>query len=179
VAILDDQRHPMHSTAIARTIGASFGLVFVLANSGAAAPPWSWLLRALGVVALVGVVTAAWGRNDANVHPRRAALRTYWVSVALEGVALVVGSRLLADHGQAAYGVAWVAFVVGFHFLPFAWAFRMPSFLPLGLLLMALGVVGAGLGVAGAGASAVALSSGVGSGFALLGWAGLSLAPLG
>ena len=168
----------MSSTTITRTIGAVFGLVFILVNSGVVDSPWSWVLRALGVVAFVGVMVHAWARDDVSVQPRPAALRVYWVSVALEAVALVAGSRLLADQGRAAYGVAWVAFVVGFHFLPFAWAFRTPSFLPLGLLLMALGVVGAGLGVAGTGAEAVALASGVGSGFALLGWAGLFPAGL-
>ncbi len=158
---------------MARTIGAAFGLVFVLVNSGVVDSPYSWALRALGVVAFVAVMVRAWGREDVSVQPRPAALRIYWVSVALEVVALIAGGRLLADHGRADYGVAWVAFVVGFHFLPFAWAFRTPSFLPLGLLLMALGGLGAGLGVAGVGAEAIALSAGVGSGFALLGWAGL------
>jgi hypothetical protein len=163
----------MSSTAVARTIGAAFGLVFVLVNSGVVASPGSWVLRALGVVALVAVMVRAWGRHDVPVQPRPAALGVYWASVAVEAVALVAGGRLLADLDRAAYGVAWVAFIVGFHFLPFAWAFRTPSFLPLGLLLMTLGVVGAGLGVAGAGDRAIALSAGVGSGFALLGWAGL------
>ena len=161
---------------MARTIGAVFGLVFVLVNTGVVDSPWSWLLRALGVVAFLGVMALAWGRDDVPVQPRAAALRVYWICVVLEVVALVLGSRLLADHGRAEYGVAWVAFVVGFHFLPFAWAFRTPSFLPLGILLMALGVVGAALGIAGAGDEAIALSAGVGSGYVLLGWAGLPVA---
>ena len=41
---------------------------------------------------------------------------------------------------------------------------------------MTLGVVGAGLGLAGAGDKAIALSAGVGSGYALLGWAALPVA---
>ena len=118
MANLAGQRHPMSSTTMARTIGAAFGLVFVLVNSGDVDTPWSWVLRALGVVAFVGVIVRAWGRAGVSIQPRPAALRVYWVSVALEAVALVAGSRLLDAQGRAAYGVAWVAFVVGFHFLP-------------------------------------------------------------
>lgn len=161
----------MSSTRTARTIGAVFGLVFVLVNSGVVGAPWSWGLRVLAAVALVAVVVRSRGRADVPVEPRPSALRVYWASVALEVVALSLGSRLLADQGHADYGVAWVALVVGFHFLPFAWAFRTPSFLPLGLLLMALGAAGLALGLAGAGAAAVAVCAGVGSGFVLLGWA--------
>ncbi|CAN5603174.1 hypothetical protein BH11ACT8_BH11ACT8_11930 [soil metagenome] len=161
----------MSSTTIARTIGATFGLVFVLVNAGTVDTPWSWVLRALGVVAFAGVMWRAWSHADVAVQPRPSALRVYWASVALEVVALIAGTRLLAAHGHGEYGVAWVAFVVGFHFLPFAWAFRVPSFLGLGLVLMALGVLGAVLGLAGAGDGAIAVAAGVGSGFVLVAWA--------
>ncbi len=161
---------------MARTIGAGFGLVFVLVNAGVIGSPWSWLLRALGVLVFLTVIKLAWSRDDVVIQPRPAALRVYWTCVILEVVALALGTRFLADQDRPEYGVAWVAVVVGFHFLPFAWAFRTPSFLPLGLVLMALGVAGAALGPAGAGATAIAWCAGIGSGFVLLAWAGLPVA---
>jgi hypothetical protein len=167
----EGKRHPMSSRTVARAIGATFGLVFIMVNAGAVDSPWSSVLRALGVVAFVGVIWSGWGRGDVAVRSRPGALRFYWASVALEAFALVVGSRVLTDSGRAEYGVAWVAFAVGFHLLPFAWAFNTPSFLPLGLVLMGLGIIGAALGLAGAGAAAIALTAGVGSGSALVGWA--------
>jgi hypothetical protein len=178
MADVEGSHRSMSSTTMARAIGAGFGLVFVLVNSGLVDSPWAWVLRVIGVAAFVVVLVGAWGRDEVSVQPRSEAVRVYWVSVALEAVALVLGSRLLADHGRREYGIAWVAFVVGFHFLPFARAFRTPSFLPLGLLLMALGLAGAGLGMVGAGDAAIALSAGVGSGLALLGWAGRPSAAL-
>jgi hypothetical protein len=161
----------MNSTLIARLIGATFGLVFVLVNAGNAVAPWSWILRVLGAVAFAGVILRIRRMGETEVEPRREAIGVYWLSVFFEVVVIVVGVRLLAANDRAEYGVALVAFVVGVHFLPFSWAFNQPAFLPLGLTLMILGSIGALLGLTGAGQAAIALTAGVASGFALMSYA--------
>lgn len=159
----------MDSARTARLVGACFGLVFVLVNASAVATPWSWVLRALGVAGAVVVLLRLRSPASATVlQPRPAAIRVYWTSVLVEAVALVAGTRLLAAAGHGQYGIAWVAFVVGVHFLPFVWAFRLPAFLPLGVALMTLAAAGAALGLLGAGEAWVAAVAGVGSGLALL-----------
>lgn len=173
--MLQQTRPAMSSGRIAAMIGAVFGLVFVLVNAGAAGAPWGLLLRVLGVVLFVAVVVRLVRAPDVPVRPRGSALRVYWACVAAEVLAIVVGTRLLAGQGLGEYGVAWVAAVVGLHFLPFARAFRLPSFRWLGLGLVALGALGALAGALGGGETAVALVSGVGSGLLLTGWAAVPM----
>lgn len=159
----------VNSALVARLVGACFGLVFVLVNTSAVPTPWSWVLRALGLAGAVVVLLRLRSPTRASVlEPRTSAIRVYWTSVLVEAVALVAGTRLLAASGHGQYGVAWVAFVVGVHFLPFAWAFRLPAFLPLGVALMILAAAGAALGLLGAGEAWVAAVAGVGAGLALL-----------
>lgn len=158
----------MDSALAARLIGACFGLVFVVVNASAVPAPWSWVLRALGVAGMVVVLLRLRTPSRTTLQPRPSAIRVYWTSVLVEVVALVVGTRLLAGTGHGEYGVAWVAFVVGVHFCPFAWAFRLSTFLPLGVALVVLAAAGATLGLLGAGTVWVAAVAGVGSGLALL-----------
>lgn len=158
----------MSSTLTARFIGACFGLAFVLANASDVPAPLSWLIRALGVVLFVGVCVRLRSAGEVRVQPRRSAIGVYWTSVVLEVAALVVGTRILATHGQGEYGVAWTAFIVGVHFVPFAWAFRQPAFRPLAVTLIALGVAGAAVGLVGGGGTGIAVVAGLGSGLALL-----------
>lgn len=158
----------MTSTLTARLIGATFGLVFVLVNAGAADGPWSAILRLVGVAGFVGVLLRVRRLGELAVQPRPQAVPVYWTSVLVEVAALVVGTRLLSNHGHGAYGVALVAGIVGIHFLPFSWAFRQPTFLPLGIVLLTLGATGGILGLLGAGDVVIALVAGIGSGVALL-----------
>lgn len=158
----------MNSALVARLVGACFGLAFVLVNASAVSGPWSWVLRGLGVAALVAVLVRLPRSAQPTLEPRPSAIRVYWTSVVVEVVALVAGTRLLAAAGHGEYGVAWVAVVVGVHFLPFAWAFRLPAFLPLGVALVVLGAAGAAVGLLGTGREWVAAVAGVGSGLALL-----------
>lgn len=158
----------MDSTYAARLIGAVFGVVFVVVNAGAAAGPWPWVIRALGVAGFAGVLLRIGRAGEARIEPRREAIAVYWASVVIEIAAIVVGSRLLSTHGHGEYGVALVAFVVGVHFLPFSWAFRQRGFASRGLTLMALAAIGAALGLLGAGDVAIAMVAGVASGLALM-----------
>jgi hypothetical protein len=158
----------------ARLIGAAFGLVFIWVNADVVGSPWSWILRGLGLVIAicVGLALALARRPETDLAPRSTAIRVYWWCVVAEVVALFAGTRLLDANGHGEYGVAWVAFVVGLHFLPFSWAWRHPEFRWLGITLMTLASIGAVLGAAGEGDASIALVAGVWSGFALLGFAG-------
>lgn len=160
---------------LAAALGALAGLVFVLVNAGGLEPPWPVVARVVGVVASLVVLAAVLsGRGGAPaVHrPPPAAWRTYWFSVLGEVVALLAGTRLLDAAGRGDLGVAWVAVVVGVHFLPFARAFAAREYAALGWALVALGLLALVLGLAGAPSWVVPLVAGTGSGAALLVFAG-------
>jgi hypothetical protein len=63
--------------------------------------------------------------------------------------------------------VAWVAVVVGVHFYPLGWAWRMPAYYWLGTAMTLLGIAGFAAHALGATDGVVALIAGVGSGAAL------------
>lgn len=161
----------MNNGGIARMIGASFGLVFVLANAGAAGTPWDLVLRVAGVIAFGFAVVAAFRGRALRLQPRPSAIRVYWLCVVLEVVAMVVAFRVLAANDLQEYSVVAVALAVGVHFLPFGWAWRARSFIFVGLAMTLCGLVGVLLGVAGAGSSPAVLVAGVGSGAVLLAFA--------
>lgn len=158
----------MDKGGIARLIGAGFGLGFVLANAGAAGAPWDLVLRIAGVIMFGCGVAAAFRFPTPRLQPRASAIRTYWLFVVLEVVAIVVAFRMLAARDLQEYGVLAVALAVGAHFLPYGWAWQTRAFTWLGLTMIALGFVGVLLAAAGAGPDPAVLVAGVGSGFALL-----------
>jgi hypothetical protein len=75
-------------------------------------------------------------------------------------------------------GVAWIAFVVGVHFIALARVWRAPHITWPGVALAVLGLAGLVMAALGASDVAIATVSGVGSGIVLLGacWWGV-LAP--
>lgn len=155
------------------TIGSAFGLVFVLVNAGPLPSPWPLLLRVAGVVAFVGVQLVLWQAARRPAHDRTYGgggfTRGYWLVVAVEVVALVVGPQVLArvfDAPEA--GVAWVSLVVGLHFTALAVVWREPSLHVLAAALTACGVAGLALAAAGAGEAPIAVVGGVVPGFVLL-----------
>ncbi|MFI6298591.1 hypothetical protein ACIBEJ_43850 [Nonomuraea sp. NPDC050790] len=175
-------------------VGAVFGAVFVVVNAqeplgGAVAA----VLRVLACLAAAGVgamwfmaVKRARTTNTARTAPRGGMFgKGYLVVVAAEVVLLFGGLRVLtAWEVPVQANVAWVAFVVGVHFVALApvwkdWTIAVP-----GAVLTGLGV--AGLVMAGtAGLAWVPFVSGVLSGVVLLagsltsGWRELRLAPAG
>jgi hypothetical protein len=72
----------------------------------------------------------------------------YRVIVALEVLALIGGNVLLGVIGDRQYIIAWVAAVVGIHFLAFGRQF-WAGFYWLGAAMIAAGIVGAVVGFAG------------------------------
>ncbi|CAL9478791.1 hypothetical protein SUDANB121_03006 [Nocardiopsis dassonvillei] len=142
-------------------IGAGFGLAFVLANAGPPLPPAVGLvLRALAVAALAAVVVLCWVLARRPAPPvggggPEPAFRfgPFYGTVVLVEAVLIFGGiqvlRLLEAPWQA--NVAWIALVVGLHFLPLAWYWRMRQILAVALYSSATGTAGlvlVGLGAA-------------------------------
>ncbi|MEV6875699.1 hypothetical protein [Amycolatopsis sp. NPDC051128] len=138
----------MRQQFLGALIGAAFGTVFVLVNSGDPLPAAvAWVLRALAVVALAAVVVLgvrAGGRPTLEGRPMFGP--SYRVIVIGEVVLLVAGFfvlNLLDAPVQA--NVAWIATVVGLHFAALASAWKTRSILVVGVVLTVLGVVGLAL----------------------------------
>lgn len=135
----------MREQRIGSTIGAAFGLVFILVNAGAAfADPLAMTVRVLGVLAFLatiwfGVIRAPEGIGE---PPSPTAMRTYNFAVLFEVIAIFGGAAILNALDLSDLVLPWVVVVVGAHFLPFANVFRAPQFLPLAWLLVAVGLLG-------------------------------------
>ncbi|MFI9552616.1 hypothetical protein [Nonomuraea endophytica] len=172
-------------------VGAVFGAVFVVVNAQEPlGGPVAAVLRVLACLAAASVV-AMWFvavRRERPVRERGGPNmfgKGYLVVVAAEAVLLFGGLRVLAALGVPAQAnVAWVAFVVGVHFVALApvwkdWAIAVP-----GAVLTALGVAGLVM-AATAGLAWVPFVSGVLSGAVLLagsvtfGWRAIRSAPAG
>lgn len=161
----------MRQQFLGALIGAAFGTVFVLVNSGAPLPAaLGWVLRALAVVALAAVVVLgvrAGGRPTLEDRPVFGP--SYRVIVIGEVVLLVAGFFVLSLlDAPVEANVAWIATIVGIHFAALASAWKTPSILVVGALLTVLGI--AGLALLGTAALPwVPFVSGVLSGVTLLG----------
>lgn len=97
--------------------------------------------------------------------------------MAVEVIALFGGLILINQFTSLGWAsVAWVALVVGLHFIPFAINTRLRAFWVLTIVLSILGAAGIVLALTGATPAVVGFVSGVLSGFTLLG-AALSFVP--
>lgn len=137
----------MRSERVGSFIGALGGLAFVLVNTGPLPGPAAWVLRILGLLAFLVVLSLVVvprraGAGD-EVPPSRRQIRVYGISVTAMAVAILVGARLLAAAGREDLVVLWVVIAVGAHFVPFGRAFHLPFFARLGWLLVVLGLAGA------------------------------------
>lgn len=161
-------------------IGSGFALAFVLANAGPPLPPSVGLaLRGLAVAALVAVLVlcGVLARRPAPVVEgaeggSEPAFRfgPFYGIVVLVEVVLIFGGiqvlRLLDAPWQA--NVAWIALVVGLHFLPLAWYWRMRQILVIALYSSATGAAGLVLVLVGI-AEWAPFVSGVVTGLGMLG----------
>jgi hypothetical protein len=156
-------------------IGAVFGLVFVEVNAGALPTGIGIVVRVLGVVALLMVLVALRrpARAEAVARPSDGGFgRGYWLVVAGEVIAIMAGVRLLSgpmDTPDA--GVAWVATVVGLHFVALAVVWTRRFFHVLGAVIALCGVIGLALALAGSPTAAVATVGGILPGALLLAFA--------
>jgi len=103
-------------------IGAVFGLIYLLVNTGPLPSGCGHSAARARGVASVAVLIAVYRGRGHGVPRRSGGLgRGYWLVVADEVAALAAGLALLNgpfDPPQA--GVAWVSFVVGIHFVALA-----------------------------------------------------------
>jgi hypothetical protein len=157
-------------------IGAIFGLIFVLANTGAFPSGVGMTLRAIAGLAFAVVLVAALRRPGAPAtEPLDSRTlggafgRGYWLVVAAEVVAIVGGLAVLngpLDAPQAA--VAWIATVVGAHFFALGVVWAQPFFHWLGGALLLCGLIGLVLAAAGASEAPIDAVAGVLPGALLL-----------
>ncbi|WP_460308544.1 hypothetical protein [Actinocorallia aurea] len=157
-------------------VGAVFGLVWVEVNAGAAGAPVDLVLRVAGAVAFLAVLAGLWRARGAA--PPDGAGRPgfgpgYRLVLAVELAAFLGGNALLnGPLGLPDAVPAWIAFVVGAHFVALARVWREPSIGWVGGAAALLGAIGVGMAVAGASGDAIALTAGVGTGAVLLGGCG-------
>ncbi len=157
--------------AIGSSIGAAFGVVFVIANAGALGRPTEVALRLLALGAFMACLVCV-------VRSSRVAVAgeplhfgpEYWAVVAGEVAFLLAGRYILngpLDRPEAA--LPWLTLVVGVHFFPLAVVRHARIDHLLGIMLTGCGLAGLGLAFApGDTAAATALTAGVIPGFVLL-----------
>lgn len=162
----------MTAEKLGSLIGASFGLIFVLVNTGSVPTPLAWLLRVLAVIAFLGVVFAVRRPGPTGGTSAGGGFgRGYWLVVAAEVVAIWGGIVLLngpLDKPDAS--VAWVSSVVGAHFVALAVVWSNPLFHWLGAALFGCGAAGLLLAALGSATVGVDLVGGVLPGAILLGF---------
>lgn len=166
---------------IGSLIATTFGLVFVLVNSGGLPGNWPTVVRiaggVVGVVLLLGILRASrlpGGRPDLD-HGGFSD-RRYWTIVGIEGLALMGGLFVLnAVFERPEFAVAWIAIVVGVHFIGLARVWHVNMYLWLGGVQTVLGVIGFVIGIGGGSAGTIGVVAGVGSGVALFATVATSL----
>jgi hypothetical protein len=137
-------------------IGAAFGLLFVLLNTGSLPGNLALALRTLAAMAFVAVVVRAVGRRPhrtARTPATAGFTRGYWLVVAGEALTLAIGLALInGPLGVPRAAVAWVSLVVGLHFVALALVRGLRLFHAVGGALSLCGLLG--LVLAGADSSA-------------------------
>jgi hypothetical protein len=177
-------------------IAGVFGVVFVGINSAGLPSVARTVLLVLAGAALVAIIalsartfrrkprsrdTSVPGDPGPDRGPERGVRKVpfgwrYWLVVGIEAVALFAGSRVVTGLGYPELGVAWVSVVVGTHFFALARIFHLVRFTVLGAVVTACGLAGFVLRIAGE-VSAIAVVSGVVSGFVLLSFGLWAFAP--
>ncbi|MCP3805269.1 hypothetical protein NLX83_38990 [Allokutzneria sp. A3M-2-11 16] len=161
----------MRQQAIGTLIGATGGTAFVLANAGA--PLGSALTtaaRVLAVVLLAAVLVVTFRQTGKPAADKATGgfTKGYWFVVLAEVVALFGGFQVLrALEAPVQANIAWIAVVVGIHFVAFVPVWKTWTIAVPGVVMTILG----GIGLAMVWTSAVAwvpIVSGVLSGLTLL-----------
>ena len=134
---------------------AGFGIGWSLWGAGALSGRASSVVQILGLVLGALLITAA-----IRLLPRAAggtsmiATRAYWTLVVAEFLAIGVGAAILGRSDRSEYIAAWIAAVVGVHFLAFGRLF-WPGFFAIGAILLVGAATAVGFGIAGAGREVV------------------------
>ncbi|NDU71576.1 hypothetical protein GWI34_02900 [Actinomadura sp. DSM 109109] len=130
-------------------IGSGFGTAFVLANAGEPLPaPAGIALRILAVLCLVAVVVTGF-RGDRRGGTGRGEARPGWFGprfglVVVAEFALIFGgiAVLRALDAPEEINVAWIALVVGLHFVVLAPVWKRAAIAVPGVVLTGLGAAG-------------------------------------
>ena len=180
-------RRPADGAEIGALIGAGFGLLFLIINTGQFSTLGRTLVITVGVLAFAGIAIFAIrglmqsgraGRGESGKGSRREPPlgRAYWIIVLIEAVLLFAGTRLLAGLGHPELGVAWVAVVVGTHFYALGRVFGLDRFHVLATVVTLCGI-GGFIAFFAAAPAFIPVISGVISGFVLLAFAIWALIP--
>jgi hypothetical protein len=145
-----------------------FGVVWAESAAAAVSGPAPAAIRAVaGAAALVIVLWSArlWRSAAADIAPGAWARPMfssprYAAIVALQILAFGGGNALLGAIGGREYVVAWVAAVIGLHFVAFGRLF-WPGFSWLGAALLTASAAGAAVGLAGGGADGIEATTGL------------------
>ncbi|QFG23134.1 hypothetical protein [Actinomadura sp. WMMB 499] len=129
-------------------IGAGFGTAFVLANSGEPVPGAAGIaLRVAAILCLIAVIVTGF-RANRRAEPAPAE-RPGWFGpkfalIAITEFALIFGgiAVLRALDVPQECNVAWIALVVGLHFVALAPVWKRAAIAVPGVLLTALGATG-------------------------------------
>jgi hypothetical protein len=151
-------------------IGGIFGFIYVMSSAAALPSPAAQALRAIAIVAFVGLFLAIHriGHPDESATKGRFG-RGYWTVVAAEAIALLTGAFVLTgplDAGDAV--IAWVSVVVGVHFVALAAVGHQPFYNALGVAITICGVAALAAAALGASTTVIAGIGGVAPGFLLL-----------
>ena len=132
----------------ASIITAAFGIAWALWGASGLPAAAQGPVAAAGIVAGVIIIARAVRLRRTAPAPATSMFRSrqYRLVVAAEVVAIAAGLAALAVASE--YIVAWVAIVVGVHFLAFG-RFISAFYYPLGALVTAGGIAGIAVGVAG------------------------------
>ena len=154
-------------------IGGIFGLIYVEANTGLLPRPLAVGLQIAAGLAFAGLAALlVRSRNlRAAVNPGGGSgfRGSYWLVVAGEATAIVVGAAVLNGPADLPHAVvAWVSIVVGAHFLVLAALWRLTLFRLLGAAIALCGAAGLGAAASGAPAALIASMGGVLPGILLL-----------
>ena len=171
-------RRPADGAEIGALIGAGFGLLFLIINTGQFSTLGRTLVITVGVLAFAGIAIFAIrglmqggraGRGESGKRDRREPPlgRAYWIIVLIEAVLLFAGTRLLAGLGHPELGVAWVAVVVGTHFYALGRVFGLDRFHVLATVVTLCGI-GGFIAFFAAAPAFIPVVSGVIAGFVLL-----------
>lgn len=151
-------------------IAAGFGIGWtVWGASGLTGTP-ATVVSVLGIVAGV-VILARANRLRCSTHvaaqPSWFRSRGYWIVVALELAAVIIGAMILGAASEQRYIAPWVAAVVGVHFLAFGRLFAWLWYL-LGALLIAGAIAALIVGMGGGSAGAIRATAGLSAAATLL-----------
>jgi hypothetical protein len=150
-------------------IAAAFGIAWALWGASGLPAAAQGAVRAVGIVAGVIIIGRAVRLRRTAPAPATSIFqsRQYRLVVAAEAATIAAGLAGLAVAGSSEYIAAWVAIVVGLHFLAFG-RFISAFYYPLGAIVTAGGFAAIAVGAAGGSAGAVEATAGLTAAASLL-----------